>query len=1206
MAEQSNKNSLLTLYDREEEITPEEQNTSVGGANKPLHANNSRYPARQEQKEDIGILGTIADVAKGILTGIPKEAENLVQTGIDVADYVDKKIFDDKYIPNDVELDVVYDPKTSAGKTFQALTAFATGYLTSTRMITAPLKGAKVIQGMKPVFQKGVQKLIAGGVADFVTGDTSDKRIADIMIENEVFGHGLMEFMKSEEDDTAVEARFKNVLEGVVIGSAVDGLASVFKGIRHSYKAGKQGADAVSSAVAREQATEELTEKAIKENADESLIIINHVDTDNAIKASKEPAEEGTAKILAEIEIPDKVNTASELPLTKTNTGQGNIPLEGLTSTTEAQQQASRKASAEGILKMSGEEYIGARGTTDNPSMFNYGKFSDPTQDAITAFNKPIREVVGIEKMSMNSLADDTVKAMSDITGDIFGRMDDLRNASSVAEGLHKEVAYHTALIQYEIAPRLNKALQLVDDGAENAMEGLTNLVGRSLEELVELKKLYRSVGRAVKAADITSFIKAEDADTAIAKALADPLTYAHETIQAMSEEEIVALARRVKTANAIGSNVVSVMLESLPDGNAFKKVGQRKGTMLDSFKKYWYSMMLSSPKTQIRNLGGNSVKLVSIPLERTVYGMAKGATEGYLNNGLAGAGIGAIQGMKNGYYFLQGMKYNLNTAWKMSRIAFQNGTSILRGGNAKYAENLQPNSIFGYLSGYDVLGKTAGKVSNIATTPLKLLSGADEFFAQLVYGAEVHEKLMTSLNKSGVLKTMTDRKAQNEFIENFLKDNYDKAYREVLLANEAVVKGGAVYKEALELADDVTFQKELGDWGKGFTQFVAKCPPMQFIFPFQKTPINLFKDAFWTRSPYGAVIDLGRAINSKDADKAFQAVGHLATATLLWTTFYNLVSDGNITGAGPKDPIKRTALMQAGWTPYSLKTDNGYLSLSSFEPFGSGAMVLADIAEIFQRSESTGEDDMLELGEAGLNAVLRFSLNRTYLQGLADLVGSANRDNASSGWLTGFIQSLIPNAFKDTAQALDPTIYETKTLIEKVQSRLGMTDSLAPKTSWLTGLPLIYQHGGGLGAFNPFIKTEDTSDIVTTEMSRMKGISNPQKKINGVDLTAQEYSDYCRYHGTVKIDGYTLYEALEKTINSREYDVLRLKTEDVNDLELDESRNNLLVDTINRYRKRAKAQFLRDNPDFVRKTWQNKAGYQEGTATSLSPIISF
>lgn len=1177
------KSSLSAIYNGEYSVDADDPTEMTDTATI------TKAPAKSstaQQQQPTGFFDTAIDVVKSLITSPAKEAENVIQTGVDVANYVDDKVFNDKFIDNDIDIDIAYEPKTSSGKIAQTLGAFATGYVAATKLITGPMQGAKVIKGLKPVFQKQAGRLVAGGVTDFVTGDTSDQRLADVLIENPKLANPVLSWLATNPDDTALEARAKNTVEGYITGAAVDGVFKVFKGIGTALKAGKHGTDTAASLAARNATADKLTNEALEQGAEQGAEAFTaKVSTIDGLTYTTEAAAQKQRKEAAALSGKEAVQTLRgiETPATATGgaAGAAATVTEGATTAGRAKDKFAE--------------------------MFNYDKFSTEAKDVLITFDKPIQESVGIERMSMTGLADDTTQALSDMTGDIFGRLDDLKAAVSTTEALPKEVAYHTALMQYGIAPKLQQALKQVDDGVTAAKDDLKGLVGRTLEYLVSVKKLYRNVGRTVKAADVLAYMKAEDADSLIVKAYDNPFQYAKETIASMSDDEIISLARRAATANEIGGNVIKTIIDSLPAGNAMSKAGVRKSPLLSSIKKYWYASMLSSPKTQLRNLSGNTVKLTVMPLEHSVYGMAKGAAEGYVNDGLSGAFKGAVQGVADGYYFMQGLKRNIGTAWNMSKVAFSNGTSILRGGNSKYMDEVSPNNIFGYFTGYDTLRATGGMVDKAASKILSLLSGADEFFAQLVYGAEVHTKLMTSLNKSGVLNTLADGKAQREFIEQYLKDNYDNMYREVMLANGNVVKGGAVYKEALEMANDATFQTELGNWGKGFTSFVAKCPPMQFIFPFQKTPINLLKDAFWIRSPWGAVYDIGKAITGKDPEKAYKAFGHLATASLLWYEFYSLVADGKITGGGPKNQVEKAALRESGWQPYALKTENGYLNLSSLEPFGSGAMLLADIAEIAQRSDiAAGDDVMLPLSEAALNASLRFALNRTYLQGISDIVGSANRDDMTAGFLTDTILSFIPNAFKDTAQAINPTIYETRTLVDKAKARLGMMDELAPKTSWLTGQSLNYPHGGGLNAYNPFGITDDNSTLVFTELSKIQGIGNPQKKINGAELTPQEYSDYCRLHGSIKIDGRTLYEALEKVVSSSKYDAGRMTTPDPNDGLLDDTRNEMLVDCINKYRKRAKATFLREQPDIQRRANEAKGGYSTDSEIQSGSLAEF
>ena len=80
----------------------------------------------------------------------------------------------------------------------------------------------------------------------------------------------------------------------------------------------------------------------------------------------------------------------------------------------------------------------------------------------------------------------------------------------------------------------------------------------------------------------------------------------------------------------------------------------------------------------------------------------------------------------------------------------------------------------------------------------------------------------------------------------------------------------------------------------------------------------------------------------------------------------------------------------------------------------------------------------------------------------------------------------------------------------------------------------------------------------------------------------------------------------MESTVASGKYDVSRSRTADLNDATLDDNRNEMLVDCINRYRKRAKVVFLRENPDIQQRIREVKAGFQPDGDKQLTGIINF
>ena len=147
-------------------------------------------PNTSPPPKEMSFVDTVIDIGKGILSGPPKEAENIVQSSHDIVNAVDNSVLDGRFIKDDTDVDYVPDilkPETGLGRTAQSLTAFATGWVTAGKFINVAAKGVKGAQLLAKTYPKlaAVTTSIAkNGVVDFVTGDTTYTRLADTLIEN--------------------------------------------------------------------------------------------------------------------------------------------------------------------------------------------------------------------------------------------------------------------------------------------------------------------------------------------------------------------------------------------------------------------------------------------------------------------------------------------------------------------------------------------------------------------------------------------------------------------------------------------------------------------------------------------------------------------------------------------------------------------------------------------------------------------------------------------------------------------------------------------------------------------------------------------------------------------------------------------------------------------------------------------------------------
>ena len=114
-----------------------------------------------------------------------------------------------------------------------------------------------------------------GAVVDFAAFEGLEGRLSDVLA-GSPFDNALVQSLKSEEDDTELEGRFKNAMEGLALGGVTDGFMTVLKAQKAYNKAVKQGfsrqeAARIASSVlddkALRKATNELAERSAKIDA---------------------------------------------------------------------------------------------------------------------------------------------------------------------------------------------------------------------------------------------------------------------------------------------------------------------------------------------------------------------------------------------------------------------------------------------------------------------------------------------------------------------------------------------------------------------------------------------------------------------------------------------------------------------------------------------------------------------------------------------------------------------------------------------------------------------------------------------------------------------------------------------------------------------------------------------------------------------------
>ncbi|MEL7399081.1 MAG: hypothetical protein AAFN68_00770, partial [Pseudomonadota bacterium] len=537
------------------------------------------------------------------------------------------------------------------------------------------------------------------------------------------------------------------------------------------------------------------------------------------------------------------------------------------------------------------------------------------------------------------------------------------------------------------------------------------------------------------------------------------------------------------------------------------------------------------------------------------------------------------------------GLAQSLRDSFKMARLAFKDGHNILDPEAAILEAN--GNDIRAIRSNSrNVL--TRGAVNSIGTAirlPSRFLAAGDEFFKQMTYRANLYAELVGEANE-----LVGGGQITRDGVAQYVADRMQTAFSG---------DGSARSIRHLDQAREATFTQPLpGAQGeangvtrlsRGVQNLTNQHPALKLILPFVRTPTNILR-AWGQRTP--VLNRLSKSLNadltSGDPRRVAAARGKMMTGNILWGSALLAAYQGNMTGGGPRDPALRQRMMETGWRPYSfvVRKDDGsvkYVEYSRMDPFAVTIGIAADIAEI---GGQIGEAEMDEIALAAVTGLANNITSKTYMTGLSDMIEALNDPQRYGQRLVqNYASGIIPfsSFLRQMRRDGDPAMRDVRTVLDSVRNTLpGMSDELPARRSWVTGEPVMYPQGWGkdlvnpigeaFASYNPIIAGDWKQDRVLDELASLNyGFSAPTRKIQGVELTAQQYERLLELHGTIRDGRYTMYQRLERLIDSSAYQ----KMDPTGDPETD-PRIRAVRRVVTGYRDAARRQLMKENPDII------------------------
>ena len=110
--------------------------------------------------------------------------------------------------------------KTTAGSLVEGISQFATGFV--------PIFGAAGRIGALAKAGTVTRGVVAGAVTDFAAFKGQEDRLSNLIQQFPELQNPVTEFLAHDADETEVEGRLKNVLEGLILEGAIGGTVSMF------------------------------------------------------------------------------------------------------------------------------------------------------------------------------------------------------------------------------------------------------------------------------------------------------------------------------------------------------------------------------------------------------------------------------------------------------------------------------------------------------------------------------------------------------------------------------------------------------------------------------------------------------------------------------------------------------------------------------------------------------------------------------------------------------------------------------------------------------------------------------------------------------------------------------------------------------------------------------------------------------------------
>ena len=1120
-----------------------------------------------------------SQVVRGAITGPLKAIHETVEFADDIYDYLAGNPYDN----NDL-IDYSYFEREDDGAFYQIPQAI-TQFLLPMGIFSKGLKGIK---------NPWTRNLIAGFLTDFVVEDPYEQNLYNMVDSYEGALEPVVDVLKmpasifkADDDISPIEARLRKAFGGAVIGEALTGLSVALKGFRNSPLAPKilQTLEAKRKLKFRDLGIDE----AGNELLDEKVI--------DLVKPLEVKKGQGIGDTTQIPQVGEKIESTFNPNITGGGIDSLRKNLLNISEYFRDTDELGQWARSVSLGDMFAASQRQTKGEALEAARFFLQEFGPviKTSDGKLINNKKYLPATSISiNQMMNKNGEAVFNLSAALHNGIVGKNPSL--VKSIKEEFIEEVKVLRGLVY------LNKGVGSLTSQSLGAR--------RIAGDLRDVKVTAEDFGKKSRGTENIEDLNKQFIEDAGIDEIDQTFNQIFDLVEKGDEEAALALTRLTKYLNIAGGNP-EVMKRMVKKGLLLRGVEFTNEIFINS--------ILSGPPTHVVNLLSTSLNTLTKPLSQSL-GAAKIVFRKDMN---VGYGRTIFQQPSNLTFrpefnndeFVKGWKQfiymttSLGDAFNVARKAFKANENVLdRGAMVQDAQRVSRNINAEDVRAFaetNAVTQTVVKpfvdlflldafvpsiyntFRNINGFGSRMLITEDEFLKQVNFRAYVKAEAWEKGVKAG--------KVGNDLTK-YITEQSEKVFKIVDTGSTKKLPKSItdLYKKARDYAAEATFTKELPkDSLGGRLQPFSKHPVGRMVFPFIRTPINIFK----TQVRYTPVLNLAlqeyrQALRSTDPNIAARARGEmylgsglLLSASLIAREIENPFAEIAMTGAGPNtvgfgDAIEanRTLVAQLkeeGWQPYSfrflVRDSNGepiitksgkpkykYISYKRLDPFSGILMGLADFVDIEGQIGSQQRNDW---SVAATVSIARNLSDRTYLRGITELAEAIHNPYMMLSLLSRRAANIInpvAGLGRATRRAIDKTKLDTRyypadetntglrLLINEFTRTLPLYNAdLKPDRNWLTGSIVRYPNGYGpetLDILNPFTATTTKDNYVLSVINDLNISLQPPRKFffresgiqnSGIELDRDAYDSYIQYLAfDTKIDGKRLIVSLFEKLN--------------------------------------------------------------------------